>query len=326
MGRGVPVGEKHGIQRAETAVPGARGVSARPRRARFVRRQRLLGYGLVIPAMVVLGAVVGVPTADAFILSLTNSSLIGTGSRFVGLANFTALLTSGEFWSITKTTVIWTAANTGAQLLIGTGMALLLNSSSRVDKVLRSIALLPWAVPSIVAAAVWRFMYDPTSGVIDHLLLSAHLIHQPVVWLGEISTALPAVILESVWKGSPFVMIIVLAGLQTIPPEIEEAALIDGAGLFPRLIRIKLPFIRTTLALATILTVAYTVNNFNAIWLMTQGGPLQSTQILFTWGYQVGFQQFYLGQAAAISVVLFGALMIIAVVYFLTLERKGSES
>src|SRR5262245_14806775 len=168
MGCGMPAGEKHGIQRAAAAVPGARGVSARPRRARFVRRQRLFGYGLVIPAMFVLGAVVGVPTADAFILSLTNSSLIGTGSRFVGLANFTALLTSGEFWNITKTTVIWTAANTGAQLLIGTGMALLLNSSSRMDKVVRSIALLPWAVPSIVAAAAWRFMYDPTSRSEEH--------------------------------------------------------------------------------------------------------------------------------------------------------------
>jgi multiple sugar transport system permease protein len=300
------------------------------RRGRIARRLRgkgnAPGYLLLLPSFLLLALVIGVPTVDAFIISVKRVSLLGGTEPFAGITNYTSVVQNAQFWRVVRTTVIWTTANVGAQMVVGTCLAVWLNSTRRVDRVLRSISLLPWAVPSVVAATAWRFLYDPSDGFIDKVLLHLHLISQPVVWLGQLDTALPSVIVESIWKGTPFVMVIVLAGLQTVPAELYEAATLDGANAFQRLVKVVLPSIRTTIALATLLTIAYSVNNFNAIWLMTRGGPLETTQILFTWGYEIGFVDFNLGQAAALSVMLFFILLVVAVVYFLVRERAGAES
>ena len=299
--------------------------SRQPRPGSLRRRTKRQGYALVLPPLIVLVAVIGIPTVDAFILSFGDSSLLGGSTQFIGLKNYTYLLGDGQFWQIVRTTVVWTVSNLGAQMVLGTAMAVFLNSRRRIDKVLRSVAVIPWVVPSVVAAAVWTFLYDPTTGLFDKVLLHLHLISQPIVWLGQIGTALPSVVAESVWKGTPFVMVIMLAALQAVPTELSEAALLDGASRAQRFTHVTLPCIRKTAALAAILTIAYSVNNFNAIWLMTKGGPLESTQILFTWGYDLAFTQFYTGLAAALSVILFVVLVVIAVIYFLMLERRELE-
>lgn len=281
------------------------------------------GYGLLLPTLALLAVLLAWPVLQAVAMSVQRLRLTAPEpARFVGWDNYVALWRDPTWWSALRITLIWTSANLVAQLLLGTLLALLLNERLRGRGGLRSAALIPWIVPSVAAALIWRWLFDGSAGLINALLVQIGVLHDYVAWLGNPQTALPAVILESIWKGTPFVLVVVLAALQTIPAELNEAAAIDGAGSLQRLWRITLPAIRPTLAIAAILTVVYTVNNFNAIWLMTQGGPLHATEILFTYAYQTAFQRFDFGLAAAMSVVLFVILLIPTSAYLFLVERS----
>ncbi len=287
------------------------------------RRERLTGYALLLPTLAVLALVIVYPVFDGIRISLMRMKLTSTSEpRYVGLSNYLDLFQDDKFWFTLRTTAVWTLANVVAQLVLGLALAVLLNEQLKGRGLYRSIALIPYIVPSVAAALIWRWMYDGSAGIINALLLRIGVIDSYQQWLGEISTAMPAVIIESVWKGTPFVMILLLAGLQTISPEYYEAAAIDGASAWQRFLDITLPLLRPSLAVATILTTVYTVNNFNAIWLMTQGGPLGSTEILFTWAYKLAFDRFDFGMAATVSVVLFGILAVFAAIYIFLVERE----
>jgi multiple sugar transport system permease protein len=287
------------------------------------RRERLTGYALLLPTLAVLALVIVYPVLDGMRISLMRMKITSTAEpRYVGLANYVNLFQDDKFWFTLRTTAIWTIANVVAQLVLGLALAVLLNEQLKARGLYRSIALIPYIVPSVAAALIWRWMYDGSAGIINAVLLRLGVIDSYQQWLGEIATAMPAVIIESVWKGTPFVMILLLAGLQTIAPDYYEAAAIDGASAWERFLQITLPLLRPSLAVATILTTVYTVNNFNAIWLMTQGGPLGSTEILFTWAYKLAFDRFDFGMAATVSVVLFGILAIFAAIYIFLVERE----
>jgi ABC-type sugar transport system permease subunit len=286
-------------------------------------RERLFGYGLLLPTLAVLALVILYPLADGVRISLMRMKLTSVAEpRFIGFQNYLDLFQDEQFWATFRTTAIWTAANVVAQIILGLALAVLLNERLKARGLYRSAALIPYVVPSVAAALIWRWMYDGTSGIFNAILLRLGLINDYRPWLGEINSALPAVIIESIWKGTPFVMILLLAGLQTIPPEYYEAAAIDGASSWQRFRDITLPLLQPALAVATVLTTVYTVNNFNAIWLMTQGGPLGSTEILFTWAYKMAFVRFDFGVAATISAVLFGILAIFAAIYIFLVERE----
>jgi multiple sugar transport system permease protein len=278
---------------------------------------------LLLPTLAVLALVIVYPVLDGIRISMMRMKITSTSEpRFVGLDNYVDLLQDDKFWFTLRTTAVWTISNVVAQLVLGLALAVLLNERLKARGLYRSIALIPYIVPSVAAALIWRWMYDGSAGIFNAVLVRIGVIDSYQQWLGEISTALPAVIIESVWKGTPFVMIMLLAGLQTIAPEYYEAASIDGANAWQRFLQITLPLLRPALAVATILTTVYTVNNFNAIWLMTQGGPLGSTEILFTWAYKLAFDRFDFGMAAAVSVVLFGILAILAAIYIFLVERE----
>ena len=287
------------------------------------KRERLTGYVLLLPTLAVLALVIVYPVLDGMRISLMRMKLTSTSApRYVGLDNYVNLFQDDKFWFTLRTTAIWTLANVVAQLVLGLALAVLLNEQLKARGLYRSVALIPYIVPSVAAALIWRWMYDGSAGIVNAALLRLGVIDSYQQWLGEISTALPAVIIESVWKGTPFVMILLLAGLQTIAPEYYEAASIDGASSWQRFLQITLPLLRPSLAVATLLTTVYTVNNFNAIWLMTQGGPLGSTEILFTWAYKLAFDRFDFGMAATVSVVLFGILAVFAAIYIFLVERE----
>lgn len=287
------------------------------------RRERLVGYALLTPTLFVLALVIIYPVLDGIRISLIRMKLTSASEpRFVGLDNYVDLLQDDKFWFTLRTTAVWTVSNVIAQLVLGLGLAVLLNEQLKARGLYRSIALVPYIVPSVAAALIWRWMYDGSSGIFNTILYRLGIISSYQQWLGEIRTALPAVIIESVWKGTPFVMILLLAGLQTISPEYYEAAALDGASPWRRFRDITLPLLRPSLAVATVLTTVYTVNNFNAIWLMTQGGPLGSTEILFTLAYKMAFDRFDFGMAATISVVLFGILAVFAAIYIFLVERE----
>lgn len=298
-------------------------LAASSQRLNAGRREQLTGYALLLPTLAVLALVIVYPVVDGIRISLMRMRLTSTSEpRYVGLDNYLDLFGDDKFWSTLRTTTVWTVSNVVAQLVLGLALAVLLNEQLKARGLYRSIALIPYIVPSVAAALIWRWMYDGSAGIINAILLRLGVIDSYQQWLGEISTAMPAVIIESVWKGTPFVMILLLAGLQTIAPEYYEAAAIDGASAWQRFLQITLPLLRPSLAVATILTTVYTVNNFNAIWLMTQGGPLGSTEILFTWAYKLAFDRFDFGMAATVSVVLFGILAIFAAIYIFLVERE----
>lgn len=284
---------------------------------------RIFGYALLFPTLALLALVILYPLLSGARISLMRMKITSASDpKYVGFENYLRLFQDEEFWTTFQTTVIWTVSNVSAQMVLGLALALLLNEELKARGLFRSIALIPYIVPSVSAALIWRWMYDGSSGIINALLLNAGLIDAYRPWLGDVGTALPAVIIESVWKGTPFVMIMILAGLQTISPEYYEASALDGAGAWQRLKGITLPLLQPTLAVATILTTVYTVNNFNAIWLMTQGGPLGSTDILFTSAYKMAFQRYDFGMAATMSVVLFGILAIFGAIYIFLVERQ----
>lgn len=283
----------------------------------------LFGYVLLLPALALLALVILYPLADGVRISLMRMKLTSTADpTYIGFDNYLRLFQQESFWETSRTTVVWTVSNVVAQLLLGLGLALLLNEQLKARGLFRSIALIPYIVPSVCAALIWRWMYDGSSGIINAALYNLGIIDDYRPWLGDVDTALPAVIIESVWKGTPFVMLMLLAGLQSISPEFYEAGAIDGANAWQRLRDITLPFLRPSLAVATILTTVYTVNNFNAIWLMTQGGPLGSTEIIFTSAYKMAFERYDFGMAAAMSVVLFGVLAVFGALYIFVVERQ----
>lgn len=285
--------------------------------------ERFFGYALLAPTLALLAVVILYPLANGIRISLLRYKLTSAAEpHWIGLANYRKLFQDDEFWDVARTTVIWTASNVIAQLVLGLALALLMNEQLKARGLFRSMALIPYIVPSVCAALIWRWMYDGSSGIINAGLYRLGLIDSYRPWLGEVGTALPAVIVESVWKGTPFVMILILAGLQTIPPEFYEAGALDGASTWRRFVDITLPLLQPTLAVATILTTVYTVNNFNAIWLMTRGGPLGSTDILFTYAYKEAFESYDFGMAAAVSVVLFGVLAIFGAIYIFLVERQ----
>ncbi len=291
-------------------------------------KRNLLGYFLIAPAVLGILLMTIYPLISGVLMSFQEKNMVKSGAGvigdFIGFTNYLALFKDEVFLLSLKNTAVWTISNLVLQMLLGVITALLLNQKLKARLLYRVSVLIPWIVPSVVAALNWRWMYDSKNGIINILLMKAGLITNGVTWLGETSSAMPAVIIESVWKGMPFVMLMVLAGLQTIPLDMYEAAHIDGANRFQILTKITIPFIKDSILIAGILTTIYTINNFNAIWLMTAGGPLDSTEILFTYAYKKAFLQYDFGSSAAISTIIFIIIVLLTTIYT-RLLKKGDK-
>ena len=189
---------------------------------------------------------------------------------------------------------------------------------------MRSLILLPWVLPGVVAAILWRFMYDPQLGLINSMLLAFGLADHGIAWLAEPSTAMLSVIVAAVWKGFPFSCIVYLAALQTIDQEQVEAAIIDGAGALRRLVHVVIPNMRDVIVINFILTTILTFNYFDMIWVMTRGGPQSATQIFPTKIYELGFGQFRFGDAAVYGVFSILVLALLVTLYFVMQARTRS--
>lgn len=291
-------------------------------------KRDLPGYILIAPAVIGILLMSLYPLLSGISMGFQENNMMNASSgnlgQFVGLANYKKLLGDEVFYRCLRNTLIWVVFNFVFQMLLGITSALLLNAKLKCRPLFRTLVLIPWIVPSVVAALNWRWMYDSKNGIINILLMKLGIISEGVTWLGEISTALPAVIIESIWKGTPFVMLLILAGLQSIPSDMYEAAALDGAAKPQILFRITLPYIKDSMMIAGILTIIHTINNFNAIWLMTAGGPLDSTQILYTYAYQKAFMHYDFGVSSAISTLIFLIIAVLTVVY-ISLMKWGDD-
>jgi multiple sugar transport system permease protein len=294
-------------------------IVSRPRR----RRRGWLPWAFLAPALLLLGGVLGYPVLDGLRTSFTHSLLTKPDAdRFSGLENYQDVLTDPAVLSAVWHTVLWGVANLVLQLVLGFALAGLMHQKLAGRGLFRSLVIIPWIVPSVVVALVWRYLLDPTSGPLNQALLKLGLVDQSPQWLADESTAMPVLILLSTWKWTPLVAVILLAGLQTVPRELHEAAMLDGAGRLQRFRYVVVPGIRTSIALAGLLTVGYSVNNFNGIWMFTRGGPAGATETLTTLAYQFAFVQFDFGRAASVAMILFAFLLVLSTVYFYLVEGR----
>ncbi len=296
------------------------------KRGAFSQKDGLLALAFIAPAVILVAVLMYYPMVRAFFESLYETSFLNPKPKFIGLETYQNMLGDRAFWQVVRNSLTWTIGVVALQNLIGMAVAVLLNQDIPLRGLTRTLVLLPWVLPGIVGAILWRFMYDPQLGLINSLLLSAGLIDKSVPWLAQPKTAMLAVIIAAVWKGFPFSTIIYLAALQIVDPEQVEAAQIDGANAWQRFRHVTIPSIAHIILLNLLLTTIFTFNYFDMVWVTTKGGPLNRTNIFPTAIFDIGFGQFRFGEAAAYGVVAVLLLAGLAILYVRQLQPdKGGE-
>lgn len=271
------------------------------------------------PALILLGLFLLWPIAYLFYLSFTTGSFTIAGVRLVGLKNYLRLLLTPDFWQVLSNTAYFTIATVIPSLIIPLGLAVLLNRSFALRGILRTVYFIP-SITSLVAAGLgFRWLFQ-TEGPVNALLNSINI--EPIPWLGSTIWAMPVLILLSIWKQLGFNMVVFLAGLQAIPPSRYEAAELDGANSWQQFWHITLPGLRPTLVFATVTTAIFTLRSFEQVYVITGGGPLNSTNLLVYYIYDQAFAQFDFGYAAAAATVL---LAVTLVLVYLQLRTWGEE-
>lgn len=275
----------------------------------------LSGYLFIAPAFLLLLAVLGFPAVVSLKLSFTQE---GNGGLSVDQYRF--LLADSLFHQTFLNTGLFVVLSVGAHMVLGLAVALALSLPLRAQPVFRLVALLPWVIPDVVAGIIWKWLYNPLNGALNDVLLRLDLLTTPVDWLGYLP--LFSVIVANVWRGFPFVMLILLAGLQAIPRDRYEAASIDGASALQRFRYITLPGLKKMLVVSLALDVVWEVRRFGLIQAMTQGGPGTQTEILSTLVYKQYFAFFRFEYASAIAVVMAGVLLLVSLPYIRMISRE----
>jgi len=280
------------------------------------RLRRKAGLAFVAPTALFLAAIIVFPLGHAFWTSLHR--VRGLNATFIGIGNYARLVADATFWHSLGVSFAFTASAVALHLSIGVALALVVNELRAARTALRIVFLTPWMVAPAVGATIWLWLLEPQFGVVNYLLRVAGAITAPVAWLGEPGTALASVIAVDVWRGVPFVMLLMLAGLQTIPVDQYEAASIDGAGAWTRFRFVTWPNLRYLVVVATTLDVINTIRHYDIIGVMTGGGPAGATEVLPVLIYNTAFRGNRLGEAAAIGVALLAIVLVLAIVYVRT--------
>jgi multiple sugar transport system permease protein len=278
-------------------------------RHRLAVEEALFGYALLLPGSILMAVLVGLPFARALWLSFHKKLLGAEDAPWIGLQNYAVLIGDTTFWMATRNTFVFTLGSIGCKLAIGMAVALVINEAIPLRSLWRAIVMLPYAMPTLVSVLVWKWMYNDVAGVLDYLLTQAHISQQPVLWLADPNVAMPAVIAVNVWRGCPFFVITILAGLQTVPLELYDAAKVDGAGVWQRFRQVTLPGILPVVAVTTLFSAILTFNDFSIIWILTQGGPGNATNVLATLTYKIAIPGLELGKGVAVSVLMLPILV-----------------
>jgi multiple sugar transport system permease protein len=272
------------------------------------------GNRFVMPAVILLSLVTVYPLLSVLYLSLHRRLLIFDISKFVGLDNYLFLLKDDRFWNAFRNTAYFTAVSVSLELLTGLALALLLNRTFRFKGLITAVVLIPWAVPTVVSARMWEWMYNTDFGILNHLL------GVKVNWLGSPFWALNAAVFMDVWKTTPFVVILLLAGLKVIPAELSQAARIDGAASWQIFRRITLPLLMPVVLVVLIFRTLDAFRVFDAVYVLTGGGPANTTETLSIYAYKVLFQTLEFGYGSTLSIVVFLCVGIISVLYIRVLQ------
>lgn len=280
-----------------------------------MRQDRRLYWLLLAPALLLMAVMLYYPMVGTVYESFHETSFLNPDPKFAGLALYRRVLADGTFTQVLVNSIVWTLGVVLLQNVFGFLAALLLNQNLPMQGALRAIVLLPFILPGVVAAILWRFMYDPQLGLVNSLLLQVGLIENSVAWLADSHMAMASVIVAAVWKGFPFSMLIYLAALQNVDRSQIEAAMLDGAGPVRRLIDVTLPAIRDVVVVNIVLTLILTFNYFDIIWVLTKGGPQSATHIFPTKIFETGFGQFRFGEAATYGVFSILVLSVLVALY-----------
>jgi len=278
-------------------------------------RYGVLGALLIAPSILLFCIVIIYPLVSAIYLSLFSIYTPTLQGRWVGLGNYAQLISGREFWPSLWNNLVWTIGTLSLQVFFGVGLALLLHQNIVFRSLARSLVLFPYFVSTVVAVLIWRWLFNDLYGVLNHVMLIAGLIDMPLDWLGSMPNAMISVILVGAWKYFPFVVISVLARLQTIPEHLYEAASMDGAGWWARFWDVTMPQLREVLAVVILLRAIWDFKEFDLIYLMTGGGPVTSTQTLPLLVYKQAFALNEMGGASAIAVVMMLIMLAFMILY-----------
>src|SRR5438093_259009 len=285
---------------------------------RFLLQDRNLGYLFLFPAMLVILGLVAYPFASAIVMTF-QAKTAGAPGRFIGLDNYRELLRSEQFLRAVVNTVSYTAIGVGFKFLLGLSMALVLNQERFGNNLFRSFLLIPWAIPTVMSALNWRWIFDDASGLINNVLVRLNLIDETISWLSDPHLAMLSVIAVVVWQGTPFFTMSFLAGLQSIPKELYEAAEIDGASVLQQFRYITLPRLQPVFITVVMLASIFTSAGIQFVYILTNGGPSDRTMIfpLLSYNLALGGAQ-RLGMGATVSLFFFPIL----VVFIIFLTRR----
>ncbi|NQW50935.1 MAG: sugar ABC transporter permease [Rhodospirillales bacterium] len=303
---------------AGTALATAEG--KRPSRLRRLEDERWLALALLTPTAVLLGLFIAYPFVEGVLLSLS-STRVGQPGEFVGLKNFHKIWNDSIFHTTMWNTFWYTGVTTVFKLALGLWLALLLNRHFRGKAIIRAFILLPFIIPTVLSTFAWKWMFDPTFSVINWTLFQLGLITTRINWLGDPDLAMTSIIVINVWRGVPFFAITLLAGLQTISPELHEAAAIDGARPWARFWHVTWPLLMPVTLVVVLFSVIQTFADFQLVYVMTGGGPANATHLFATYAYQLGIGTGLLAEGAAISLAMFPFLFVIVVVQLLYIRR-----
>ena len=295
------------------------GGRASPRR--LLEREGAFSWIMLAPGVLFLIAFVAYPFFYGIYLSLQERQVAKAGV-FVGLGNFVTLFHDGVFWQVSRNTFLYTIVTTVLKLLGGLAMALVMNQAFRGRNLARAFLLLPFIVPTILSTIAWMWIFDPTFSVINWTLVHTGAIRTGFSWLGNASLAMVAIIIVNTWRGIPFYGITLLAGLQTISPELYEAAAMDGASINQRFWHVTLPIIKPILIIVTMFSIIFTFADFQIVYALTHGGPANATQVYVTYAFDLGMSAGQLGMGAAAALTMLPALVLLIIGLTLYLRRE----
>lgn len=291
--------------------------------------ERAWGYLFASPAFLLVGLIALAPIAAALWLSLRQQLPIFGIDEFVGVRNYLQLWGDDRFWAACRTTLYFTVLSVSAELLLGFGFALLLNRLSDGGRGLRwahVMIILPWAIPTVVSAQIWAWLYQPDFGLLNYLLSAAGMTGGRIDWLADPDWAIHAAVVMDVWKTTPFAALLLLAGLKTVPQELYAAARADGAGTWEQFRRITLPLLMPVVVIVLVFRTMDAVRVFDAVFVLTGGGPGNSTETLSIYAYKTLFQTLQFGYGSALATAMFVLAAVLSLLYLLLLRRHVQES
>jgi len=284
-------------------------------------RESVFSWLMMALPLAFLAALVGYPFFYGILLSMQDRPVAHTGT-FVGLKNFVASAHDPIFWRAAINTFVYTFVATVLKMVGGLGLALAMNQHFRMKNLVRALLLLPFIVPTVLSTVAWLWMLDPAFSVVNRLLVALGWPKPGPSWLGDPTLAMVSIIIINTWRGLPFYGITLLAGLQTVPAELYEAASIDGAGGWERFRYITLPMLRPIILIVTLFSVIFTFADFQLVYVLTHGGPANATQLFATYAFDIAMGAGQLGRGAAVALAMLPALALLIVLLTLYLRRE----